>query len=82
MKDINKSSMCFCFLKSQLVFEELDSSLFLLSGKIHEGAKYVSKLVTCFVLKKVVLYLQNFCIPLCQTLLIRHVFHLDYCSKA
>lgn len=51
MNDIKKSSMSFGFSKSQLGFEELSSSIFLLAEKIHEEAKYMSKLVTCFVLK-------------------------------
>lgn len=54
MKD---SSMSFHFSESQLDFEELGSSFFLLLEKIHEEAKYMSKLVTCFVLKMVFLYL-------------------------
>lgn len=55
-----KSSMFFCLSISQLGFKELGSSFFLLPHKIHEEANYMSKLVTCFVLRKVVLYLRNF----------------------
>lgn len=47
--------MSFTLSKSQLGFEELSSSLFLLPEKIDEEEKYMSKLVTCFVLKKAVL---------------------------
>lgn len=55
MKDIKKSSMSFCFSRSELGFEELSSRFFVLPEEIHEKANYTSKLVTCFVLKKVIL---------------------------
>lgn len=46
MKEINKSSMCFCFSKSQLGSEKLGSSLFLLTGKIKDRVKHI---LMCFV---------------------------------